>query len=436
MAVIPTHLAPGSRVAVVGSGIAGLSAAWLLNRRYRVTLFEAGDYLGGHTNTVDAEIDGLRHPVDTGFLVHNEVTYPNLIALFKTLGVATHESDMSFGVSVREPDIEWAGTNIRTVFAQPRNMVRPAFLGMLRDIARLNREAAAYVAQIESTVTLRELLDTQGYGRAMRDWYLLPMAAAIWSTSIKDILDFPARTFLVFCLNHHLLQIEGRPKWRTVAGGARSYVQAMTAGLPDIRLNCPVQAVRRGVDGLRVHTADGPLHCDAVVLACHAPASLAMLDASPAERAVLGAFRYQPNRAVLHTDVALLPRRRSTWSAWNYLAEGGHTPEASGPVAVSYLLNMLQPLPFKRPVIVTLNPTREPAAGTVLRTFDYEHPVFDVAAIQAQARVADIQGRDGVYFCGAWTRYGFHEDGLRSGMDVASRLGVTAPWKEAICQPA
>lgn len=419
--------ARGARIAVVGSGIAGLAAAWLLKDSYQVSLIEAGSYFGGHSNTVDVTLNGVTHPVDTGFLVHNDLTYPNLIALFKHLNVDVHASDMSFGVSIAEPDIEWAGTDLSTVFAQRRNLIRPAFLGMLRDILRFNKNAQRYLAEAHSNpISLAQLLDRERFGQTMRDWYLLPMAAAIWSAPVKDILGFPAAHFLTFCLNHRLLQIQERPQWKTVVGGSRCYVEKLIEQLSDVRLNAPVHRIERLPDFVAVHTASGVENFDAVVLACHAPTSLTLLDAAPQEREVLQAFRYQENRAVLHTDIRLLPRRKKVWSAWNYLSRGGASQEQ--PVAVSYLLNQLQALPFTQPVIVTLNPHIEPLPDLVVKELTYEHPILDAAAAQAQTRLPSIQGLDRVWFCGAWAGYGFHEDGLKSALRVVRDFGVEIPW--------
>jgi len=418
---------PGGRIAVVGGGVSGLSAAWLLSEKYSVTLFEAGPYVGGHTNTVDAEVGGIRHPVDTGFLVHNDLTYPNLVQLFRHLDVPVHASDMTFSVSLAQPDLEWAGTSLGTVFAQRRNLMRPAFLGMLRDILRFNRHAARYLARCGPYALLGDLLDDEGYGQAMRDWYLLPMAGAIWSTPPSMVLQQPARTFLSFCLNHRLLQVAGRPQWKTVKGGARQYVNAMLPRIAEVRVSSAVHTVKRLADGVEVRSAGHVDRYDAVVLACHAPTSLAMLDASEDEREVLSRVRYQPNVAVLHTDTALLPRRRAVWSAWNYLAG----PTADAPMSVSYLLNHLQPLPFKQPVIVTLNPQQEPAASSVLGRYEYEHPILDADTVVAQGQLAGIQGRARTWFCGAWTGYGFHEDGLASAIRVAADFGVPPPWSTA-----
>ncbi|UOD49753.1 NAD(P)/FAD-dependent oxidoreductase [Orrella daihaiensis] len=426
--------APGSRIAVVGSGIAGLASAWLLAQRYHVTLFESGSYFGGHSNTVDVTLEGKTHPVDTGFLVHNDLTYPNLIALFELLGVPVHQSDMSFGVSIDRPDIEWAGTNLACVFAQKSNLIRPAFLSMLRDILRFNRAAESYLKEVQQCpMTLGELLSRYNYGKPMQDWYLLPMAAAIWSSSVKDILGFPAQTFLKFCLNHRLLQIEGRPQWRTVLGGSREYVKAMLPKIQVTRLNCAVRGVKRDPSlaqgGVEITSSAGGETFDGVVMACHAPTSCAVLDLQEDERAVLGGIRYQPNTAVLHTDASLLPRRRKVWSAWNYMSEGSAQQDGiARPVAVSYLINKLQPLPFKTPVVVTLNSFKAPDPEAVIAHFDYDHPVMDTKLIEAQRQLPSIQGQRRTWFCGAWCGYGFHEDGLRSAIAVANDFGVPIPW--------
>jgi len=420
------------KIAVVGAGISGLASAWLLAREHQVTLFEAGDYLGGHTHTVDVTVEGMTHPVDTGFLVCNHRTYPNLTALFRLLGVETVASDMSFAVSLDDPDLEWAGSSLASLFAQKRNLARPGFWRMLQDILRFNRETAA--ADLPDT-TVGDYLLANRYSAAFRDWYLLPMAAAIWSCPTQAMLDYPLATFVRFCRNHGLLQVFDRPQWLTVKGGGREYVKRLAAGIPDIRLTSPVQGVVSYGEGVVVDLPDGNFErFDQVVLACHSDQALALLgrDASAEERELLGAIRYQPNRAVLHTDAALLPRDRRVWSAWNYMAGGSDSgPQGQRPVSVSYLINQLQPLPFATPVIVSLNPHREPRPETIIGDYDYAHPLFDVAAIAAQQRLHEIQGRRGLWFCGAWGGYGFHEDGLKSALAVANGLGVRAPWQDA-----
>jgi len=420
------------KIAVIGSGISGLSCAHALTRDHgmAVTLFEEGAYLGGHTNTVDIKVDGIRHPVDTGFLVFNHRTYPNLVRLFDELGVPTAKSEMSFSVSLGG-EIEWAGTNLATVFAQPTNLLRPRFIAMLRDIVRFNRAATAAALAADDPISLGDVLSRDRYSDTFRDWYLLPMAAAIWSCPTSAMLAYPFTTFARFCHNHGLLQVSNRPQWYTVAGGAREYVRRMSAALDDIRISTSVTRVRRTAAGVLVHSVTQGHEVierfDHAVLACHSDQALAMIEEpSTAERAVLGAVGYQPNVAWLHTDRALLPRRERVWAAWNYLsgppATNSRTGDTSSPVAVSYLINKLQPVPFKTPVVVTLNPPQPPRDDLVLARFDYAHPVFDQAAVVAQGRLPDIQGADRLWFAGAWAGYGFHEDGLKSGLAAATGL--------------
>lgn len=416
------------RIAVIGSGISGLACAYFLNRAHDVLLLEAGHYLGGHTNTVDVTLEGLTHPVDTGFLVYNKVTYPNLIALFSELDVASDDSDMSFSVSMDNGDLEWAGTNLDTVFAQRGNLLSPSFLFMLRAILRFNKAAPAYLQRtLQSGETLGQLLTAEGYGSTFQHNYLLPMAAAIWSSSPSEILQYPASTFLRFCLNHSLLQINNRPQWKTVHGGGREYVNKIAATLSDYRLNTPVQTVERVESGVLVTSSNGTELVDAVVFATHAPQTLAMLgDASSDERSILSSVRYQTNSAILHTDIRLLPHRAKVWSAWNYL--GWTEQYGDQPVCVSYLLNKLQRLPFNTPLIETLNPITPPDPSSVLAEFEYEHPVFDQAAINAQQQLSSIQGKNKVWFAGAWTGYGFHEDGLKSALRVVRDFGLAPSW--------
>ena len=420
------------RIAVVGAGISGLASAWLLSQRHDVTLYEAGSYLGGHTNTVDVTLEGITHPVDTGFLVFNHHTYPNLTALLDHLEVESTATDMSFAVSLDQPDLEWAGSSLATVFGQKRNLLRPAFWRMLADIVRFNRHSVAWLdAHPDDDLTLREFLKAGAYSDAFADWYLLPMGAAIWSCPAGQMQDYPLATFVRFCRNHGLLQVFGRPQWRSIVGGGREYVQKLAAGIGRIRLSTPVRSVHRADFGLLVETDDDCRLYEEVVLACHSDQALAILakDASADERRLLGAIRYEPNRPVLHTDAALLPRNKAIWSAWNYQS-ASDTP-GDAPVGVSYLINHLQPLPFATPVIVTLNPTREPAPETVIAEFDYAHPLFDGAAVAAQRELATRLGQGGLWLAGAWNGYGFHEDGLKSALRVANALGCHAPWQQA-----
>ena len=432
------------RVAVVGSGIAGLSAAWELSKTARVTLYEAGGHFGGHTNTVDVTLEGVTHGVDTGFLVYNHRTYPNLVRLFAELGVETAASEMSFSVQVPGIGLEWSGCNLNTVFAQRRNLLRPRFIGMLADILRFNKLATALAqgdleaGSAELSQPIGDFLRQHGFGEIFQEWYFLPMIGCIWSCPTDQMLRFPVATMIRFCHNHGLIQVTDRPQWHTVRGGARHYVEKMLPRIADRRLNTPVRGLLRvphgdGAVGVDVQTDAGTERYDEVVLACHSDQSLALMrDASRDEAAVLGAVRYHPNRAVLHTDTAVLPRRRLAWAAWNYerAADAGRERSA---VCLHYLIDRLQPLPWKTPVVVSLNPNDAPGRridpARVQAEFNYSHPVFDAVAIEAQRRLPQVQGRAHLWFCGAWTRYGFHEDGLMSGLAVAAALN--AKWQAA-----
>jgi predicted NAD/FAD-binding protein len=425
------------KVAIVGSGIAGLGAAHALRGKADVTLLEAGDYFGGHTHTVDIHLStptGLvTHGIDTGFLVFNERTYPQLIALFAELGVPTAKSDMSFSVQAPVPALthargrmlEWSGSSLNTVFAQRRNLVSPGFLRMLRDVMRFNQLAtdiAQRNAEGELMQPLSAFLDQHQLSAEFRDWYFLPMLGCIWSCPTDQMLQFPVATMIRFCHNHGLIQVTNRPQWWTVNGGARQYVEKIVAGIADKRLNSPVQRIARDPLGVDVTVNRQTERFDKVVLACHSDQSLALLaDAGPQERAVLGAIRYQPNRAVLHTDTSVLPQKRRAWAAWNYERAAGVQKDAAQ-VCLHYLINMLQPLPFDTPVVVSLNPLQAIDPKFIHGSFDYAHPVFDLAAIQAQTALPTLQGQSNAYFCGAWTGYGFHEDGLKSGLAAAATL--------------
>ena len=423
------------KVAIVGSGISGLAVAHRLRGKADISLFEAGHYFGGHTHTVDLTLDGAQgfpkpvtYGVDTGFLVFNERTYPQLIALFAELGVATAHSDMSFSVQVPggrgAKPLEWSGSSLNTVFAQRGNLVNPRFLRMLSDLLRFNRLAtdiAVRGAEAELLQPLAEFLRQHNLGDSFRDWYLLPMLGCIWSCPTNQMLQFPVATMVRFCHNHGLLQVTDRPQWWTVVGGARNYVEKIVQGIADKRLDSPVDRITRDASGVAITSNGQTERFDKVVLACHSDQSLALLaDATAQERAALGAIRYQANRAVLHTDTSVLPRARRAWAAWNY--ERAPEQGESTRVCLHYLLNMLQPLPFDKPVVVSLNPISEIDPAQVHGSFDYAHPVFDEEAIRAQSQVPALQGLQHTYFCGAWTGYGFHEDGLKSGLDVAARL--------------
>ena len=425
------------KIAIVGSGISGLAVAHALQGKAELSLFEAGSYFGGHTHTVDITLSTPRgpvsHGVDTGFLVFNERTYPQLIELFADLGVKTSQSDMSFSVQAAEAPpgrtLEWSGSSLNTVFAQRSNLLNPRFLRMLGEVLRFNKLAtqmAAMNLDAELMQPLAQFLTQQRFSDAFRDWYLLPMLGCIWSCPTDQMLKFPVATMIRFCHNHGLIQVTNRPQWWTVDGGARHYVDKIVARVPDKRLNSPVQLIERDFQGVSI-TANGQTErFDKVVLACHSDQALALLAAPTVqERATLGAIRYQPNRAVLHTDTSVLPKNRRAWAAWNYQRPAAkHAGRNAGDakVCLHYLLNRLQPLPFEQPVLVSLNPGTPIDPGQVHGMFDYAHPVFDTAAIDAQRQVHWLQGLQHSYFCGAWTGYGFHEDGLKSGLAMAALL--------------
>ena len=420
------------RVAVIGSGIAGLSAAHHLNQHVDLSLFEAGNYFGGHTHTVDVALPTAQgtvtHGVDTGFLVYNQRTYPGLIGLFESLNIRTAASDMSFSVQARWDDtgkvLEWNGANLNSVFAQRSNLLRPRFWGLLSDIMRFNKLATelAKSAQADALAQpLQNFLDEHHFGTAFRQGYLLPMLGCIWSCPTTQMLQFPVATMVRFCDNHGLLQVNNRPPWFTVAGGAKHYVQAITEHISDKRLNTPVLGIARDTQGVQVRTAQGVEHFDHVVLATHADQSLSLLDKpSTDEQALLGAIRFHPNRAVLHTDTRVMPKRRLAWAAWNY--QRTQDDSESARVCLHYWLNRLQPLPFKQDVIVSLNPASPIDPATILGSYDYDHPVFDLPAIAAQRALPRLQGQQRTWYAGAWMRFGFHEDGYQAGLAAAQGL--------------
>lgn len=421
----------GNRIAVVGSGISGLSAAWLLSQRHDVTLFEREDRIGGHSRTVDVAMpDGHAVPVDTGFIVYNEVTYPNLTALFAYLDVPTRASDMSFAVSLDDGALEYSGgSDLNGLFAQRRNLVSPRFWSMLRDLLRFYREAPAHAGKL-GLATLGEFLAQHRYGRAFRDDHLLPMAAAIWSAPALSILDYPAEAFIRFCENHGLLKIGARPQWRTVEGGSRTYVRRLASNISGrVCAGRGAGRIARTAHGVAITDPAGIVEMfDQVVIAAHADQALGLLaDPSDAERALLSTFRYSRNAAVLHDDPALMPRRRKTWSSWNYLGHRGAQGGATD-LCVSYWMNRLQGIADDRPLIVTLNPVQTLRAGSVIDSVMFEHPLFDAPALAAQRDLWAVQGQRNTWYCGAWFGAGFHEDGLQSGLAVAEAIGAARPW--------
>ena len=421
------------KIAIIGSGISGLAVAHTLQGLADITLYEAGDYFGGHTHTVDVTLptpQGLvTHGVDTGFLVFNERTYPNLINLFAQLGVQTVASDMSFSVKVpgalNGQALEWSGSNLDTVFAQRSNLVRPRFLKMLADVLRFNalcNRIASANLDAELHQPLSDFLLENRFSNEFRDWYFLPMLGCIWSCPTDQMLRFPVATMIRFCHNHGLIQVTNRPRWFTVQGGARHYVDKIVAKIADKRLNTPVRLIERDAEGVRIVTDGQVERFDEVVICSHSDQALGLLrDATAAEHEVLGAIRYQANVAVLHTDASVLPSRPKAWAAWNYERAASAAQESTR-VCLHYLLNRLQPLPFEQPVVVSLNPVSTIAPKLILGQYDYAHPVFDLAAIEAQKRMPQLQGQQHTWFAGAWMGYGFHEDGLKAGLSVARAL--------------
>ncbi|APG05315.1 dehydrogenase [Luteibacter rhizovicinus DSM 16549] len=405
------------RIAVIGSGIAGLASAWLLSRKHAVTLFEANDYPGGHTHTHAVAMGDRHYTVDTGFIVHNRAHYPLLSALFDELGVATQPTTMSFSVRNQASGLEYNAANLDTLFCQRLNLISPRFLGMIRDLMRFYREAPRLLDETGDGPSLGEYLERGGYGAAFRDEHLVPMASALWSSPSAAVLGFPARYLVQFMANHQMLSLSGRPEWRVVSGGSRRYVDAMRARWSVTeRLNTPVVAVRRHEDGVDLVTHAGTYAFDEVVLACHSDQALALLaDADGVERSILGAMTYQANDTVLHTDASLLPRSHKAWAAWNAFIPA----DPGDACTVSYCMNLLQGFDSPEPFVVTLNRTNAIDPQRILRRMSYQHPVYTHASVAAQMRKSEIQGRRRAWFAGAYWGWGFHEDGMRSAVELA-----------------
>ncbi|MDV6331344.1 NAD(P)/FAD-dependent oxidoreductase [Asticcacaulis sp. 201] len=417
-------------IAIVGTGIAGLSAAWMLNKSCDITVFESEAEVGGHSHSVNVGTAEAPVWIDMGFIVFNAPCYPNLVQLFKHLDVEHQLSDMSFGVSVDKGRLEYSSLGLRGLFAQTRNLFRPRFLSLLLDIVRFYREAPKdLAARARENYRLGDYLKDRNYGRAFIDDHLLPQAAAIWSTSARQIMDYPFRAFIAFFENHGLLQIMDRIMWRSVVGGAQAYLKKLTPEFADkIHTGTAIRSVSRDSDGVTLTDQHGVARrFDQVVFATHADTTLKMLDASPAERRTLGAFTYTRNEVVLHTDTAFMPQRRRAWSSWNYLGEKDASDEQQ--LCVTYWMNLLQVLKDAPNYFVTLNPTHAVDPAKVIKRIVFEHPLFDVAAIAAQDRLGDLQGQNRAWFCGAYFGSGFHEDGLQSGLAVAEGItGERRPW--------
>lgn len=422
------------RIAVVGTGISGLSAAWLLHKSADITVYEQNTRIGGHTHTVDVVGGAGNTPIDMGFIVFNEQTYPNLTALFVHLDVATQTTDMSLAVSLDDGRLEYAGGYLSQLFAQKRNLARPRFWSMLRDLVRFYRTAPGDLGKlVDNGMTLGAYLAANRYGDAFRDDHLLPMAAAIWSIPTSDVLEYPAHAFIQFHENHGLLRLTDRPLWRTVTGGSRSYVEKLTSSFAErIRRGVGILSVERRPDGIVLQTSLGRRETyDQVVIATHADQALDMLaDPTPDERRLLGAFRYNLNHAVLHGDDRLMPKRRRAWASWNYI--GSCQPRVQTDLTVTYWMNSLQALPKANPLFVTLNPNREIDREKIYQIQKFEHPIIDSAAASAQKHLWSLQGHRGVWYCGAYFGAGFHEDGLQSGLAVAEAISQRKrPWQVA-----
>ncbi|MCO6185261.1 NAD(P)/FAD-dependent oxidoreductase [Rhizobium sp. L1K21] len=420
------------RVAVIGSGISGLSAAWLLSYSADVTLFEAEDRPGGHSNTFDIPTAGGPVPVDTGFIVYNEINYPNLTALFQYLDVPTDASDMSFAASLRGGSFEYSGTNLATMLGQRSNIVNLRFWMMLRDIVRFYRNAQQMEhSSLPHELTLGDYLSTQNYSRSFIDDHILPMGAAIWSTTAPEMRNYPLAAFISFFKNHGLVNLGERPAWRTVHGGSREYVTRLLADFDgDVRLGSPVVRVERLPGAVEVQVkGQEPELFDHVVIAAHANQALRMLKGGfDDERRLLGAFGYTKNEAVLHSDPGLMPRRKRVWASWNYVSDSVGEDESQ--LCVTYWMNRLQQLQTADPVFVTLNPIRAIAEDKVHARFSYEHPLFDRKAMEAQRQMWRVQGRGGLWYCGAHFGSGFHEDGIQAGLAVAEAIsGIKRPWR-------
>ncbi len=423
------------RIAVIGSGIGGVSSAWLLSPSHTVDIYEADSRLGGHTCTLDVTAAGLTFPADTGFMVFNRRTYPNLTRFFEHLGVEASDADMSFGVQVADEGIEWSGTSIDTVFAQRKNLANPKFLRMLADVLRFSRDADRLLADpTVAELTLGQLIVREGYSAGFSDWYLIPMGDAIWSTPPGDMLDYPAHTFLRFCDNHGLLHVTGKPMWLSVKGGARSYLELASQNFSgEVHLSEPAEKIERTATGVRVTTPARSEVYDAVIFATHPPQTREILgdEMSEAEREILSAFNFWPNDVVVHTDESFMPKSRKAWASWNWYSSTGDMTKAM--LMLTYYLNTLQAIPEGAPSIMeTLNRDRDPAEGCLLANLVFDHPMYSRDAILAQEKLPTIQGADRIWYAGAWTRYGFHEDGILSGVRVAEALGAQLPWGDQL----
>lgn len=414
------------KLAIIGSGISGLGIAYLLHKHHDITIYEKNDYIGGHSRTVDVNIQGKIIPVDTGFIVFNERNYPYLTGLFKHLGVRVEKSDMSFGVSIDNGWLEYGTRKPLDMFAQKKNIFKPQFWKMLADILKFNASARNY---LESDLTLGSCLQELNLGEWFKNYYLLAMGASIWSMPTQQMLDFPARSFIRFFDNHNLLSLSNHHQWYTVRGGSKEYVAQLTASFHEkIHLNCGVTKVARDTDGVTITDTQGNTqHYDQVIFACHSNQILTMLD-NPThnERYIISAIHYQPNEMILHSDISFMQKQKKAWSSWVYLSQ--KQDNNNNAISLSYWMNNLQPLDTDIPIIITLNPAMHPASDKIYDKFTFHHPVFDTKAVVAQEKLDIIQGVDRIWYTGAWQRYGFHEDGLLSAVNVALKMGIKIPW--------
>jgi predicted NAD/FAD-binding protein len=423
-----------AKIAIVGTGISGLGAAYLLNPDHQITVYEKASRVGGHSRTLTIDYGGRAISVDTGFIVFNQPNYPNLTALFAKLNVPFHKSDMSFSASIRDGWLEWCGSDLGALFGQRRNLLRPRFALFLRDVLKFNSGATAVVAD-HPDLTLDQLITHMKLGDWFRRYYLLPMAAAIWSCPFNEMLSFPARSLVQFFANHHLLSATGQPQWYTVSGGSQEYIRRLIAPFAHrIRTQCGAAAITRADGKVDIRDSHGHVETyDEVVMACHGDEALALLqDVDRREQAALAPFRYQKNLAVLHRDESVMPRRRRCWASWVYTSDGQSTDSG---ITASYWMNRLQGIDEKLPLFVSLNPKREIAENLIFDKFEFDHPVFDKAVLDAQAKVQMLQGIRNTWFCGAHLGHGFHEDGLASAVTVARLLGSSIPWKVAVREP-
>ncbi len=430
--MIKTEATRPKKIAVVGSGISGLSCAWLLNKTHQVTLYEKDDRLGGHSHTVSFDLDNQQVDVDTGFIVYNPVNYPNLVQFFATLGIETCDTEMTFGVSINDGELEYSGSGLPGLLAQKRNLLRPSFWRMIKELMRFYRESESMMNQKDlDKITLGDLLKQQGYGKEFIYDHLLPMGAAIWSTPVDKMLNYPASGFMRFCQNHGLVQFKDRPQWRTVIGGSKKYVDIIAADLAGkIRLNSRIHKIIRNQNQVIIEDHHGNREFyDDVVLACHSDQALSLLEQpTESEKQLLDDFPYQRNKAYLHLDKSLMPKRKPTWSSWNYMSQGKR--DQSQEVSITYWMNKLQPLTTDTPIFVSLNPLHEPKEGSIIGSYFYDHPEFGEESLRSQQKLWTLQGVQNTWFCGAYFGYGFHEDGLQSGLAVAEQLGgVSRPWK-------